>query len=354
MNKKEIITRILIVTIVILVALGICTILYKNKNIHLLGEATQNDSTVINIYAMDTYMKISIPSKGPQVDSALAECKDRIEELDCALSTENPQSEVYQLNANSGGQLSPDTYALITASFQASEISDGAFDITVYPLMKLWGFNTDTPKVPSDDEILDCLSKVGMNNIEIINPSTITMFPGTQIDFGGIAKGYASFEIAQILRAHEIDSAILNLGGNVYALGTKIDGSPWKVAIRTPKDANEVLCTIEASDEEVVTSGGYQRFFEENGKIYHHIIDPKSGYPADSGLTSVSIVTKDAVLGDALSTAIFVLGKDQGIDIWRKNSDLFDIVMLTSNNELYATSGLKGRISSLYNISYVN
>lgn len=392
MNKREIYTRILMVVVLIAFTILMCVFLYKNKDIQNLGTNAKNDISVINIYAMDTYMKISIPKKGDKVDKALEMARDRILELDRMLSTENPDSEVYSLNANGGGMVSEDVYELLETSIDAYEMTDGAFDITIYPVMELWGFDSDNKHVPDSKELDAVLKRVGSDRLQVYADSEtdnsdldgtnnelskyvkneagaekvgeykvcdkkimLTMpDDDTQLDFGGIAKGYAAAEIVKILKASGIDNAIINLGGNVYGLGHRADGKPWKVAVRTPEDANEVLCTIEVSDEEVVTSGGYQRFFEEDGVKYHHIIDPKTGYPANSGLESVTVITKDAALGDALSTAIFVMGKDRGIELWRRYSDVFDVVMLTSTGELIATEGLEGRVTPDCDLSYVN
>ena len=160
------------------------------------------------------------------------------------------------------------------------------------------------------------------------------------VDLGGIAKGYASDKLAELLKKKGVKSAWLSLGGNVCAIGTKPDGSPWRSAVQNPADENDYVGVVEISDACAVTSGGYQRYFEENGKKYHHIIDPATGKPAESGLTSVTIICKDGTKADALSTALYVMGLDDALAYWKTQDD-FEVILVTEEGEVVATEGLK-------------
>ena len=178
---------------------------------------------------------------------------------------------------------------------------------------------------------------------------------GMMIDFGGIAKGYTSSCIMDIFSEYGIESACVSLGGNVQVLGTKPDGSKWKVAIRDPQDESGFLGILETSDKAVITSGAYERYFESDGVVYHHIIDPSTGYPSDSGIISSTIVSSDGVLADALSTAVFVMGVDKATRMWQENRDSFDMIIMTDDDEIYVTEGIKSDFSSLkYKITIID
>ena len=227
---------------------------------------------------------------------------------------------------------------LLTAALSASERTGGAFDPTVYPLVKLWGFTDELRKVPSPDERAEALNHVGIQNVSL-SGTTVTLAEGSMLDFGGIAKGYAAERCAELLAQAGVEAALLSLGGNVQTLGSKPDGTLWTVGIANPEAPSEAIAKLTFSGSKaLVTSGGYQRYFEENGVRYHHILDPKTGCPAESGLTSVTVLADSGTLADALSTALFVMGLDRATDFWRASDD-FDAVFLTDSGEIYATEG---------------
>ena len=169
---------------------------------------------------------------------------------------------------------------------------------------------------------------------------------GMEIDLGGIAKGYTGDRVMQVFKKAGIYSGLISLGGNVQALGSKPDGSPWRVAIQDPQNELEYLGVLEISDKAVITSGGYERFFEEDGVRYHHIIDPRTGYPADSGLISATIISEDGTLADGLSTSLFIMGKDEAEEFWRANSDKFDYILESADGRLYVTEGVVGSFTT--------
>ena len=226
---------------------------------------------------------------------------------------------------------------------------------TIYPLMEAWGFSTKEFQVPEQKVIEQCLAGLDVSRIKKDSASRQIEFglPGMKIDFGGIAKGYTSSKIIDIFKENGIESGIINLGGNVQTLGTKENGSLWRVAIQSPDADMDYLGILEVRDKAVITSGGYERYFEENGTIYHHILDPQTGYPADNGLVSVTIVSADGLLADGVSTALFVMGLDQAKQFWRENSDLFDAIFMTEENQLYVTEGIVDSFSTTYDVQLV-
>ena len=168
----------------------------------------------------------------------------------------------------------------------------------------------------------------------------------TLIDFGGIAKGYTSSRIMDIYKDNGITSGLVNLGGNVQALGTKTDGTKWKIAVQSPDDTEDYLGILSVQDKAVITSGGYERYFEQDGVTYHHIIDPKTGYPAENGLVSVTIVSSDGTLADGLSTSLFIMGEEKAADFWREHKDEFDAILMSDDGTLYVTEGLENDFST--------
>lgn len=303
------------------------------------SETAESPATV-QLFAMDTVMELS--AYGTNADHALALASDRINELDALLSTNQEGSEVYAAN-NSQGQpivLSDDTAVLIQKALSVCAMTNGALDISIYPIVKAWGFTTNSYQVPDAKTLSKLLSLVDYSAISLDpNTNTLTLPKGMEIDLGSIAKGYTGDAVTQLLASNGITSAIINLGGNVQTLGTKPDGSLWNVAIQDPK-GDDYLGTVAVADKAVITSGGYQRYFVQDGVTYHHIIDPASGYPANNGLISVTIVSGSGTLGDGLSTSLFVMGLDKAIDFWRTH-DGFETVLVGDDGTVYVTEGLK-------------
>lgn len=300
---------------------------------------------------MDTVMTIT--AYGKNSEKAVTLAKKEIENLDKLLSIENKDSEIYKLNHSKSQNLSADTLAIIKKATDIARLSDGAFDITTEPLTRAWGFYSDTEnKIPDKAEINTLLKSVGTEHIKISN-TTVTLDKATSIDLGGIAKGYTASKVSNIMSENNISSAIISLGGNVTAVGKKPDGTLWNVSIADPDDSSKQIGTLSVTDCSVVTSGGYQRYFEQGGVRYHHIIDPKTGVPSKSGLKSVTIVSTDDTLADALSTAIFVMGIKKATDLYKNNTALFDMVLVTDKGEIYITNGLENCFSSQRNYEVI-
>lgn len=300
----------------------------------LLCGCAQNAPVEREIFAMDTLMTVRVWGDDKDVSAAVSE----INRLDALLSVTNENSEIYALNRDGEAELGTDTFDLLNKSIAVSRRTDGAFDPTVYPLVEAWGFTKDTQAVPSQSEIDAALALVGYEQLEDDLDVTYLSIDG-KIDLGGIAKGYAAQKVIDLLKDRGVETAFLSLGGNVQTLGSKPDGEPWLVGIADPEDpSNAIACFRFTGSLALVTSGGYQRFFEENGVRYHHILDPKTGYPADSGLASVTVLARDGTLADGLSTALFVMGMEKATALWRESDD-FEAVFITQDGAVYATAG---------------
>lgn len=302
-------------------------------------------------FAMDTVMTIT--AYGDNSESSVKSAVEEINRLDSLFSVQNQNSEIYKLNINKYVHGSKETLELFNCAQMVNTMTNGAFDVTIEPLIREWGFYTGLEKqVPTQKKIETVLDSVGAEHIKI-DKETIVLDKGTSVDFGGIAKGYASKRAAQIIKENGTSSALLSLGGNVRAVGKKPDGSEWSIAIANPDNNSKQAGVLNVSDTAVVTSGGYQRCFKYNGKNYHHIIDPHTGYPADSGLKSVSVVSQDDCLADALSTALFVMGLDNSAVLYTENSTLFGAVFITDENEIYVTDNLEKSFFSDYDFKVI-
>ncbi|MBQ6788346.1 MAG: FAD:protein FMN transferase [Lachnospiraceae bacterium] len=299
-----------------------------------------NKSVTKNLFAMDTYMELT--AYGRNSEEAVEAAVQEIQRLDALLSTGSEMSEVTIVNREKKGSLSEDYAYLLKRSMELWKLTDGAFDITVYPLMQAWGFADKKYRVPSVTEIESLLTYVDTSKISYDETTNEVVIPEqAQIDFGGIAKGYTSSMVAQIMKKYHIQSAMFNLGGNVQTVGTKADGSLWRIAIKSPYDNVPYLGVISIAEKAVITSGGYERYFEEDGIRYHHIINPKTGMPVQNGLVSVTIICEDGTMADGLSTSLFVMGKETAISFWKAHSEMFDMILCDEECKLYVTEGIK-------------
>ena len=300
----------------------------------------ENKKASKDIFAMDTYMTVT--AYGKNAENAVDEAVDEINRLETVLSAQKKESDIYKLNQTGSGTLSEDTKDIVSEALKINKTTNGAFDISIYPLMVKWGFTTQKYNVPSKSEISKLLKNVDSSKIEFDEKSSsIKLGKNMKIDLGGIAKGYTSSRVMQIFKDCGVTSGLVSLGGNVQALGTKTDGTDWQIAIENPDKSSDYIGVVSVKDKAVITSGGYERYFEKNGKTYHHILDPKTGYPAESGLKSVTIVSDNGTLADALSTSLFVMGKEKALDYWREHKNEFDTVLVEDDGNITITDGLK-------------
>lgn len=313
------------------------------------GQAPLPDPVEHSFFAMNTYMTMS--AYGAQADQALSEAETLVRSLESQLSVTDQASEVYAAN-HSGGDattISSDTEELIDFALQMARETGGALDPTIYPVLTAWGFTTGEYQVPSREELERLLAFVGYEQISLEGLS-VTVPDGVQLDLGAVAKGYTGERVAALLKEHGITSALINLGGNVQAVGGKPDGTPWRIGVRDPfADGN--LGVLEVEDQAVVTSGGYERYFtDEDGNVYWHILDPATGSPAQSGLVSVTVLAPDGKRCDALSTALFVMGREKAEEYWQAHGD-FEMLLVTEEKEIYLTKGLEDAFSLSSNAS---
>lgn len=300
------------------------------------------DPLVAELPAMDTLMKLTL--YGENAQAAAEPAKERIQELEGLLSTTDENSEIYAANHSGGAPvaLSGDTAALLDRALQLCRRTDGALDVTIYPVVRAWGFTTGGSRVPDRAELDGLLERVDYARVSL-SGSTLTLPEGMELDLGAVAKGYTGDVLMDLLEEAGVTSAIVELGGNVHALGSKPDGSPWRVAVQAP-DGSGYAGALEITDCAAVTSGGYQRYFEQDGETYCHIIDPAGGRPARSGLASVTVVAEEGAAADALSTALFVLGRERGEALWRERGG-FECVFIGEDGSVAVTQGLEGRFS---------
>lgn len=300
------------------------------------GCTPRTKSATKTLFAMDTVMTLT--AYGAHAEEAITVAAEKLFELDRLLSVTRTDSEISRLNA-AGGEavtLSPEVYSLIKAAVTYSEEFCGYYDLTVKPLVEAWGFYDDDYSVPDAQELRALLETVDFHNVVLEEAYNVHLLHDAQLDLGGIAKGYAAELVRAIFEDHQIEGAVLDLGGNVLTMGEKADGTHWRVAVRSPFQPDEQLCILSVPEKALVTSGSYQRFFEIDGVRYHHILDPSTGAPADSDLLSVTVITEDAAYADALSTALFVMGYDQAVDYWREHGN-FEAVFVRQTGEVSCT-----------------
>ena len=293
------------------------------------------------LFAMDTVM--SFTAYGSKAEEAVDAAMKEIERLDALLSTGKESSEISQLNAAGSFLVSEDTKMLLKAAETVYGSTDGSFDVTIYPLMQLWGFPTGDYHVPTEAELSEVLPLVNASRIRL-EGSRVTLGEGQRIDLGGIAKGYASDRVAAIFARHGITSGTISLGGNVYVCGSKPNGQPWVVAIQDPRSDGYAV-TVALTDSFAVTSGGYQRYYTApDGTVYQHILDPKTGYPVESDLLSVSILCDNGTMADAYSTALYVMGSAGAQAFWRTHGG-FEMILITTAGQVLYTPGLSEKIT---------
>jgi len=295
-------------------------------------------------FAMDTIMSITVHDGA---EGACSAARARVDELDAALSRTRVDSEISLLTGAAGDgsaiALSKPVYDLLVMAVALSQRTGGAFDPTVAPIMDAWGFTGAEHRVPDADELDRLLPLVDTSALVLEEGSARLTTKGMATDLGAIAKGYAGDEVAAVLSEYGVTSALISLGGNITALGTRPDGSSWRLAVRDPANESSYVCILSLADKTVSTSGGYERNFEQDGAIYHHIIDPDTGYPAQSGLTSVTVVSPSGVTADALSTALFVMGETAAMALWRVSDD-FEAVLVREDGVVLVTAGLENSL----------
>lgn len=287
----------------------------------------------------DTFITISIYDRNdPEI---LNECFRLCSEYENMLSATINGSDIDRINSSNGAitPVSYDTYKLIEDSIYYSEISDGLFDISIYPVYSLWDFRDSDARIPNDSDIQDALTHVNYNNIVLNSEQSVKLSDkSSAIELGGIAKGYIADMLADYLKKCNISSAIINIGGDIHVIGAKSNNTPFVIGIKDPNNTQDVLCALKINDICVATSGTYERSFEYEGKIFHHILNPKTGYPADTDIKSVTVITDSSEKADALCTCLILFGSQRALD-FIENEENTEAIIVTNNNITIKSSG---------------
>ncbi|MGN0160980.1 MAG: FAD:protein FMN transferase [Lachnospiraceae bacterium] len=339
-------------TIVIFCVLSLCLLTScstKRQGMSGLFGKNGEEKHTRTIFSMDTVMDLTIYGD----EEVLDEAEELIKGLEDKLSVTDSASEIYMLNQEKCARVSESTAELIQGAIDLCDKTKGALDISIYPVVAEWGFTTDHHHVPEESHLAALLQNVDYSGIKVETMGngnevsyTVSVEENMSIDLGSVTKGYTGELVRELLLEKGVTSALLNLGGNVQTVGAKPDGSAWRIAVTDPMQPESYLGFVEIIDQVVITSGGYQRFFEEDGVRYHHVIDPSTGYPANNGLSSVTIIGDSGMHCDGLSTALFVMGLDGAIRFWQEYGD-FEGIFVDDDGNIYVTEGLEGNFSPL-------
>lgn len=294
-------------------------------------------------FLLNTFVTVTIYDSNDE--NLLTQCMDLCREYENRFSKTLSGSEIYKLNHRNPEDtvftVSDDTAALIRKEIYFSELSDGAYDLTIEPLSSLWDFTSGKAQIPPQSAIDEAVSRIGYQNLSLDGNTLTFLSPDTTLDLGSIAKGFIADRLKDYLVDQGVESAIINLGGNVLCIGSLPDGAPFSIGIQKPfADHSETVGYVEITDMSVVSSGVYERHFVLDGKNYHHLLNPKTGYPYDNGLISVTIISPESVDGDALSTACFSLGLEKGIELLDSINDTCGI-FITEDYEIHYSEGAK-------------
>jgi len=324
MRKSKIVF--IIIAAIFAVLLGIRT--YNGYRYHVEKETR---------FMMDTYVTIYAVGPKAVTSRAMGLALGRMQEIDVKFNSLNPKSPIYAFNHQGTPISDAEILSLIRIALKVSEESNGAFDITVAPLVELWGFYEKAPHLPQDQAIKDCLKNVGYRHLYFNNGKLEKDNEATRIDLGGIAKGYALSQAVGVLKQNGVSSALIDAGGDVYGLGKK-GKNLWKVGIMNPRGEG-VLGYVEVEDLAVMGSGDYERFIIKDGKRYHHIFNPKTGYPTE-GVSAVTLIYQDPILAQPWTKIPFIMGAKKGLEILEKIPGMEAIIVTTSGEKMYS-SGLK-------------
>lgn len=333
MGKKVII---FLITTILVISLVGCT---KEKS----KETAKEPISRTELF-MGTAIKVTLYNGGSE--EILDKAFKRVIQLEDLVSINKDGTEIVELNKNSGikpVKLSEDSFKIIEKGLEYSKASKGGYDITIGPLVKLWSIGLPEAKVPNKKEINEAIKHVDYSKLKIDrdNNEAFLSEKGMMIDLGSIAKGYAADEIAKLLKEEGVKEAIIDLGGNIYALGKKEGNKNWKIGIQDPNtERGNVIGTVETSNKSVVTTGVYERFIEKDGVKYHHILNPKTGYPYKTDIAGVSIIADKSVEADALSTLIFTKGLDEGRK-FIETLDGVDAIFIMNDRKVYITEGVR-------------
>lgn len=292
---------------------------------------------------LNTVVQVTIYDS--QDESLLDGCMEVCDRYEQLLSRTVDTSEISRLNSGEMDLVSEETAGLIRRGLYYGDLSEGAFDIAIEPVSRLWDFTAETPSLPDREDLEKALPLVDYRGVHVDGCRVTFDQAGMGIELGAIAKGYIADRLKEYLLANGVKSAVINLGGNVLCVGSRPDGKPFQIGIQKPYAGyQEITAVAEITDLSVVSSGIYERYITVDNKQYHHILDPKTGMPFDNGLVAVTVFTKDSTDGDALSTACFALGMEKGMELLENLDGVYGGIFITKDYELHYTEGLKSRI----------
>ncbi len=332
---NAILITIVIVLIVVIVNMSVLTFRKGNN---------EKQPYEKKFYSLGTIMTLTV--YGKKGEKAVEEAEKKIMSIDDEMSVFKDYSQVSRINRNAGGKLLPvseETYFVIKKAIQFCRMSKGAFDITIRPIVGLWGIGSDHQRVPRQSEIDDKLKFVNYKDVLLDekNNSVGLKYKNQEIDLGGIAKGYAADQVKNIFLNKHIKSALINLGGNVFAMGKKLNGQPFKIGIQNPlSERGDFVGIISVMNKSVVTSGNYERYFKADGKRFQHIIDPRTGYPSESKIISATIISDLSIDGDGLSTGVYILGINKALNLIQSLNGI-EAIFITEDKKISVTSGIK-------------
>ncbi len=292
-----------------------------------------------DFFAMDTFMNISVwANSKSNADDILSNAQQTVNKLNNSLSKQISSSSIAKLNSANGEPvtLDDDAYNALKQAVELAEFTNGAFDPTTSVLSDLWGIGTDSPSVPTDEQINEALTHVGYKNIVFLENNQVKLLNGAKVDLGGIGKGYATDLITKDISV----SMLASLGGNIGAYGENpnSDDGLWSIGLADPDNNSSYIASVRIKDLSIVTSGDYERYFEQDGVRYHHIFNPQTGYPAQNELRAVTVIDKNSTRADALTTALFVMGLDNGIKFCKANN--INAVFITKEHKIYTVGSI--------------
>lgn len=308
------------------------------------GCKKQPEPVEFTTFAMDTVMSFTLYGGAEQASAVQAWIPTQLGELDRLLSATGEDSEISRVNRAEGQpvELDPIVDSLLVQALELCRVTGGALDLTTCPAVRAWGFTAEEHRVPSDEELAKLAERIDYTAVNL-EGGAVALPAGMELDLGAVAKGYAGDRLAAEIREQGLSSALLDLGqSTIVAVGSKPDGSPWRIGVVDPAQPGTYFAVVELKNMAIGTSGGYQRYFEQDGVTYWHILDPGTAAPARSGLASVTVVSPSAFLCDGLSTALFVMGLEEGAQFWQDHPELeFEALFVTEEGGIYRTAGLE-------------
>ncbi len=306
----------------------------------LLSSCNNRSYQSTSFFAMDTFIEIRAENASSEL---LEKIKNQVYDDENKFSRTLSVSEIYMLNSSEcGTQISDEAAGLLYKALEISNATNGAFSPTLGALVDLWNIKSENPKVPEKDEVSALLDICDAAEISVSDGFVQKKNKDTKIDLGGIAKGYSAKKCADMLKENGVENALISFGGSIACLGNADKSSDgWKIGIKNPFNTQEIIGSVRISDCYLAVSGAYERYFEKDGVRYHHILDPKTGYPAKSDIESSAVISSDGTLADALSTALFVLGKDAAISLYNSSVYDFEAILIMTDGSVYVSDGIR-------------